>query len=224
MATQRRKTYRFGDSVFTSREQSRIFFSEIRSRYLNGETITEPADVRAVLDLLQGHCQRDEKIGCGVARLFVAPAPDHANTRCFWIERTDGKKSDFGFNACVDGIKKLNHEDLRKLVRPQIRDFKARRLAACRDVFISDLSGISAPVADAHVDHVIPFDEIVASFAEREGISVETELLTVARDASSEPTWKNETLAAEFVRFHAEFELRLVTAWENLSTLRRSTY
>lgn len=194
----------------------------MRERYRDAETICNPDDFRAVFDLLQGHCQREERIGCGVSRFFVAPAPDHANTRCFWIERTDGMKSDFGFNACVDGIGKLNREDLRKLIRPQIRDFKSRRLAASGAVFISDFSGVSAPVADAHVDHVTPFDEIVARFAEREGINIETELLTKASDATSEPTWKDNALAARFAEFHAQFELRLVTARENLSTLRRT--
>lgn len=87
--------------------------------------------------------------------------------------------------------------------------------------FVSEFSGQIFPAADAHVDHVTPFKEIVAQFAEREGIEIATKLLTVACDAVSEPKWKEPTLALRFAEFHASFSLRIVSARENLSTLRR---
>lgn len=76
--------------------------------------------------------------------------------------------------------------------------------------------------ADAHVDHVTHFEEIVARFAAIEGISIEAELLTIAKDATSEPTWKDNKFAARFVEFHRPFPLRLITSKENLNRPRWS--
>jgi hypothetical protein len=114
----------------------------------------------------------------------------------------------------------LNLSDLRQLIRPQADAFRAERFSEPGELFTSDLSGQLAARAVAHVDHVTHFEEIVATFAAVENISIETELLTIAKDATSEPTWKDNELAARFVEFHKLFPLRLITSKENLSRPR----
>jgi hypothetical protein len=218
-----RRAYRYGNESFSSKVRAARYFSELRAGYGLGETIEDVAHVAAVADLLQGHCDRVYKMGCGVKRFFVNCAPrPFQHTTCFWIERIDSTETDFGFAACVDGIGKLNHDSLRRVIRSQVENYKRAKLAEhSGEIFVSELSGERFPIGVAHVDHVTPFDEIVALFAVQERIEIAAELLTVACDAKSEPTWKDPALAARFAAFHANFPLRIVSARENLSTLRR---
>lgn len=202
-------------------DAARRFFGQVRDSVEIGETITNPAHALAVAELFRGHAEHTEKAGCGVKQFFVFYAPDHPNSTCFWIERLDGSKTDFGFSACVQTVAGLNRQSLRALVRGQISTFREQRLAECDGTFISDYSGKEFPIAEAHVDHEITFEEIVIRFGEREGLNVEGEMLTVTCDERSEPTWKDQGVAERFLVFHSEFPLRLVSKQENLSELRK---
>jgi hypothetical protein len=216
-----RSTYTFGGRTFTSREKVRFWMAEIRAAYLPGETITEPLHVRAVTDLLQCHVDRQQKIGAGIKRLFVNYAPDQPSL-CFWVERIGGAKTDFGVPACLQGIGVLNRQSFRQLIRPAIEEFRRRRIGHCL-TFVSDFSGKTFSVSEAHVDHEVPFDDIIATFAKAEEISVETELLTKSCDASSIPVWIEPKLAQRFIRHHAKYPLRLVQRRENLSDIKLET-
>jgi len=51
-----------------------------------------------VQDLLQqGHHRAEEKIGCGVKHIKVGAHPDHPESRCFHLVRTDGTTTDFSY-------------------------------------------------------------------------------------------------------------------------------
>jgi len=215
-----RRIYCFGDFQCTSLEAAKQFFAQIRKRVGEFETVTVQADIRAIADLLRGHAEYEDKVKEGVKRFFVAPAPDHPNTTCFWLERLGGSTTDFGFPACVQSVGTLNRQSFRALLRPHVAAFKAKRLAESGDVFVSDHSGKTFPASEAHVHHDPEFEEILARFAQPEGIDLETELLTVTCDARSEPQWKDGELPVRFLRFHDSFPLHLVSKGENLSTLR----
>ncbi len=192
--------------------------AEIRAAYLPGETITDPAHIRAVTDLLQCHVDRDQKIGNGIKRLYVDYAPDHPSL-CFWVERVDGVATDFGVPSCLQGIGILNRQSFRQLVRPVIEEFKQRRIGVSF-TFVSDFSGATFPVSEAHIDHEIPFDDILAHFAAAEGFSIETQLLTTSCDACSVPIWIDPVLPARFLEHHSKYPLRLVHKRENLSDIK----
>jgi hypothetical protein len=213
--------YTFGMHKFSSKKRAAQFFSEMRSRYRRRQPIDAPDDRASLWDLFQGHCDRQQKIGCGVSHFFTDSAPEpHQHTRCFYLSRIDGSDTDFGFPACVDGIRKLNVLSLRRAIRHQVEAYRHARLAGIAEFFVSEYSGESARIADAHVDHVIPFEEIVLRFTAIAGIDIESDLLTTARDNCSEPTWRDASMIQRFCDFHATFPLRLVTALENLSVLR----
>ncbi len=190
----------------------------IRATYLPGETITDAAHIRAVTDLLQCHVDREQKIGAGVKRLFVDYAPDHPSL-CFWVERVDGVSTDFGLPSCLQGIGVLNRQSFRQVVRPVIDKFRQRRIGNSL-TFLSEFSQKTFPVSEAHVDHEVPFDDIIASFARAEDISVETQLLTKSRDACSVPVWLDAKLPMRFLNHHAKYPLRLVHRRENLSDIK----
>ena len=192
--------------------------AEIRSAYLPGETITDPVHIQAVTDLLQCHVDREQKIGSGIKRLFVDHAPDHPSL-CFWVERFDGVSTDFGVPSCLQGIGILNRQSFRQLVRPVIAEFKQRRIGTSV-AFVSDFSGATFSVAEAHVDHETPFDDILAEFATVEGFSIDTKLLTMSCDACSVPVWIDPGLRARFLEHHSKYPLRLVHRRENLSDIK----
>lgn len=194
--------------------------SEIRATYKLGETISEPDHVRAVTDLLQCHVDREQKIGAGIRRFFVDEAPDHPSL-CFWVERVDGHSTDFGVPSCLQGIGVLNRQSFRQLVRPIVEEFKQRRLGnSYSATFISDFSGKPFPITEVHVDHEISFEEILKAFAQKERLSLETQLLTVSQDACSVPIWVDEDMPNRFLRHHGNYPLRLVHKRENLSDIR----
>ncbi|MCX6973053.1 MAG: DCL family protein [Verrucomicrobia bacterium] len=193
--------------------------SQIRQSYQDGETITDPAHVEAIGDLLLHHKERNEKVGTGVKRFFVDFAPDHP-TRCFWIERVDGTKTKFGVPACLVSVRNLNLQSLRQAVESYVEEFKVRRIGTA-NFFISDYSGVEFAVTEAHVDHEVPFELIAENFFQDAGLSLDDGLLTKSSDSTSKPTWIDQPLIKRFVAYHAEFPLRMVSARENLSDIRR---
>ena len=220
MPRRSRQLYRFGQFEFTSKNSARQFFGAVREAVGDWETITDPAHALAVAELFRGHQEYAQKAKCGVKRFFVAPAPDHPNSRCFWIEREDGSTTDFGVAACLQSVGGLNRQSFRELVRDQVYAFREQRLAQCEHLFVSDYSGLEFGIAEAHVDHVTEFEEIATQFARAEDIDLENELLTTACDAKSQPQWKDESLATRFLEHHLRFPLRIVSKRENLSDLR----
>ncbi len=75
-------------------------FKDMLNRYALGEEIS-PKDHDDLLALIQRHPEAKQKIGCGVQR-FVINMSDKG-TRCFWIERTDGSRTDFSYIWAVKG-------------------------------------------------------------------------------------------------------------------------
>lgn len=58
-----------------------------------------------VQDLLQqGHHRAEEKIGCGVKHIKVGAHPDHPESRCFHLVRTDGTTTDFSYRKCIETL------------------------------------------------------------------------------------------------------------------------
>lgn len=220
----RKRTYQIGVHTFSSKEAIKAFFRRLKERHQHYTPITVPEDHAAILALLQGHVDRGQKIGTGVKHFFVAEAPDHPNTTCFWLQRDDGSPpTDFGIPACIDGIGNLNRQSLRESVREDIYAYRDARLAGSSLTFLSDHSRLPFPISQAHVHHAdASFEEIVLAFAAKEGIDLESELLTMSADASSIPCWREPSLAARFRGFHSNFKLALVSKSENLGELKKA--
>lgn len=135
MARTRPIKYRFGNEEFTSQDAVMKHSAAMRDRYDVGQTISDPDDIAFLLDLVAGHIHSDDKAGVGIARFYPNYAPEHA-TVCFWLERTDGSKTDFGVPACIRKIGHLNKQSLREAVASQLAEFKSKKLAACTDSFV----------------------------------------------------------------------------------------
>jgi len=212
--------YKFGKHGFTSKAAVKAHGAEIRKRYGYEVTIDDQDDIDFLSELIAGHKEAETKIGVGIARFFVAPPPDYPG-ECFWIERIDGVKTDFGVPACLDDIETINKASLRMSVSSQIEDFRRRALNGRVDTFVSEYSGREFPIAEADVDHVIPFDTLIKDFFENKDIDISTTMLTQSVDRASNPRWKSINLRNEFLEFHSKAHLRLVHRRENLSDIKK---
>ena len=56
-----------------------------------------------MIDLLRFHKDGANKIGVGIATMWIGPDNfgSNINTRCFWFERIDGTVDDFSFHKCI---------------------------------------------------------------------------------------------------------------------------
>jgi len=122
------------------------------------------------LDLVMRHPKHEEKIGKGVNRFLVYS--DWANENCFGfdIERIDLTKENISFNQCVTGHNKSEKNVVigvfRHVINDDIVGFKN----------LNFKPGMQCPLCgcilnkkfDAHVDHILPFKDILASFLKKE--------------------------------------------------------
>ena len=217
----KRSKYQFGGKAFSSKSEVTKYVSGIRQALGNGGDVTDKEAVAVLTDLLRSHVEADQKIGGGIKRFFVAMSPNHPVT-CFWLERKDGTKTDFGIPSCLNGPHHLNRQSLRMLVRKPVEAFRRNRIKHCGNEFVSDYSKRSFPVEEAVADHFpLTFEEIVVRFANAEGIDLDREMLTQSRECRSEPTRCDAGLPKRFLDFHSQFGLRLVHSLENLSAIRR---
>ncbi|MFQ6632810.1 hypothetical protein Gotur_012371 [Gossypium turneri] len=61
------------------------------------------ADWNSAMMALYFHPQRDEKVGSGAQEIKVGYHPEHKNSRCFLLARTDGAIVDFSYHKCIIG-------------------------------------------------------------------------------------------------------------------------
>ena len=216
----RRIKFIFGSLSFTSIKAVEKHAQLVRSRYPRGATIDQPEDHSFVSALFSCNVEAEQKRGAGIARFYWAKSPNHP-TNCFWVDRLVGPPTEFGVPACIRRIGALNRVALRKAVQPDIDAFRKQRVPLGAVQFVSDFSGIAYPIESLEIDHDPPFESIVLEFYSQRQIDLECLLLTLPMDGSSLPVWRPEACIDEFQSFHRRFPLRMVSAQENQSEIRR---
>ncbi|GKV23049.1 hypothetical protein SLEP1_g32834 [Rubroshorea leprosula] len=74
----------------------------ILHKYAINQEVSE-ADRNTLMMALNFHPRKDEKIGSGAKEIKVINHPEHKDTRCFSLVRTDGTVEDFSYRKCVHG-------------------------------------------------------------------------------------------------------------------------
>lgn len=87
---------RVGGLNFKSKEQCKRYIRSMISKYKDEEAF-DSFDILFVLDLLNGHKERDEKIGKGVESVV---ARSLRGSRGMWLKRKDGSEIAFSFYNC----------------------------------------------------------------------------------------------------------------------------
>lgn len=210
--------------VFATKEAAKVFCREVLARYRNNETINEE-DSQFLRDLLERHPEAHQKIGCGVKRFFRAGTGQ--GTDCFWLERTDGSRTDFSFISCVDARGKSLYQEFaeacRQAVQADLAEAKKRHFAEFGDTegkVRCEVTGEKVSFPEAHLDHKKPltFQVIVTTFIKARKIEIRPEMLSVPSDAQFVTTFADRELEAAFREYHHSVRmLRIVKARTNLS-------
>ena len=91
------KKVQVGDVCFGSKSEATEFFRNMLYRYELADKVSKE-DASLLTVLLAKHPEAAEKIGAGIESFSVRSAD--FNTRCFWVNRTDGSTEKFSFRAC----------------------------------------------------------------------------------------------------------------------------
>lgn len=212
-----------GDKIFASKTAADDACKAILHRYPIGDIVSDGADHAFLWDVLMLHPRADEKVGVGIVRFEVRRNPKYPSRRSFFLIRTDGSETDFGYGKCLDPPSPEREVDatLRHLVTDQIQDFLRRAFSAQQIVHCAASGVVIAHPNDAHVDHAPPtFFELVARFIVDAG---GPSRFTLARaDGQIGARLADDALAARWLEFHRQnAKLQVVTIKANLSDLRR---
>ena len=163
------------------------------------------ADRAFAVGLLEHHPNRIQKVGPGLAEVYISTSPDDipGNHPCFWLIRTDGSRTDFSFRRC------LGTKNKSALKRSDV-------IIAMRHAIRAQIRRVESP--GHHVDHVIPFAELAEAFWLASGIGWAVIELAPAGDNTAVRQFADPELAMRWAEFHDLLAvLRVVPAEVNLT-------
>ncbi|WP_112321927.1 DCL family protein [Oceanibium sediminis] len=91
------KPVQIGDLHFSKKGDADAFFKRMLYKYDLGDKVSVE-DAAILTELIAKHPEANEKIGGGIESFSVRSA-DY-DTRCFWVNRTDGTTVKFSSKAC----------------------------------------------------------------------------------------------------------------------------
>lgn len=218
-----RRTFTVDGKFFkTQKELLAYVKQEIHGVYPDHTDISSD-HLRFMIGLLQHHPWGSQKIGVGVRRMWLQKVGDYKHP-CFWLERTDGTKTDFSFRTCVQPPSILG--DFKKACRHAV----ACRVIAFRNAYFAEhandgkvacqMTGEWIGVHESHVDHAPPmtFDAIVNEFISSIGDNVENAPLSDHSDGNIGCEFTDDMFIAKWIKFHdARASLRILSVEANLS-------
>lgn len=162
-----KKIYYINGFEFKTQKSLREYIQKniYRDIYKDYENISED-HLRFMIDLLSYHEYSEQKIGCGVKRMWLQR--EHLyNGRCFWLERSDGSITDFSFYQCIKASP--IYRDFTSACRTSILELMAnfrREYFSNRENSLCPILGKPMNMFNSHVDHKPPatFDAIVKEF------------------------------------------------------------
>lgn len=213
-----------GDKTFPTRKDAEAHFRSIRDKYADDVRIDE-ADYAQLMDLLSLHPDAEMKLGVGVDYFTVGRDDHYGTTRCFYIHRHDGSRTDVSFKECISprGDDANRRKALRSAIKEQIFEFRDRELqkTEVRCPFTDEILSRD----NCHVDHEYPntLSALIEAWLVSEGLQL--------KDITIEPTLDNQFVAfmtdqrqieswQAYHKTHAK--LRLLTPRGNLSDARKT--
>ena len=191
---------------------------EILNKYYIGDTLNE-CDFRTVVDVLEYHPERDDKVGCGIKSIQIVKEEVYGHRR-FDLVRTDGSRQDFSYIKSLQSDN-LHFKDVMNAMRfcvlDQVRGFKNDAYGNKKYVRCA-ITGLNMQKKDAHTDHKPPltFDMLVFNFLRErqlriEDIQVEDTAFVSCLDLA------DKTIKAEWQQYHEEnAQLQVVLDHANL--------
>ncbi|MEJ1937667.1 DCL family protein, partial [Nostoc sp. NIES-2111] len=200
------------------------YFKNMLERYHNGQTVKND-DYNMLLALLERHPEADKKMGCGVKRIYKDKTD--MPTSCFWIERTDGSKTDFSYRTAISAKSKSLYQEFLEACRNAVQDDLKLTKEKFFDKFADEhgkiecaISGDKIAIYESHLDHRKPltFQVIVNTFIAANDIEIKREMLSISQDAQCQTTIVDVNIKDKFRRYHHKIaQLRIIKIEHNLS-------
>lgn len=214
---------KIGRREFRTKTEVQRHYRSILNDYSLGESLSD-TDFNDILDLLTRHPEHEMKIGSGVSHIKVVQNPEYPS-RCFWIFRNDGTNTDFSYITCVNGKSKTVNQEFTEACRvsvvDQILEYKNEYFASSGDGFCEE-TGVPVTWKNSHVDHIIPFAQIVSDFLDFTGIVPSSEMLSESTDSQCSVRFVCEKTESEWKSYHQIFaRLRVVSVDFNLTRNRK---
>jgi len=137
---------------------------------------------------------------------------------CFYVKMVDKNWEDFSFNKALRLDQSFQHkEDIKEAFRYSILDqiisFRTQQLS---DSLINSIAGM-------HVDHIIPFVEILHNFCQEYNLKLED--VEIKHIGESKRTIVDKKIKEDWQKYHDKHaKLRLITSHENLTRSRKKMY
>lgn len=217
------KTLQICNTIFPTKKAAKDFIREIISRHENNETL-KGNDFSFIYDLLSVHPESEQKIGCGVSRIFVDLDAQYKKNKCFYLTRTDGSSTDFSWISCIDGrnIRREIFDAFRNAITYQIEEFKKEKLT---DSSVCPYTNEKLNNGNSHVDHESPltFYSLVNKFLKEESIDLFDVKISEPQDNQFTTSLINNQLIERWKKYHLKnAKLRIISATGNLSHAKKS--
>jgi Protein of unknown function (DUF3223) len=212
-----------GGTAFRTKGDARTFFKGMLGRYQPGDRVSEE-DARMLRALIERHPERDQKVDVGITGFHVDWAT--MGTKCFWLTRTDGTKTDFSYTSCIRGappsLRSQAISALRRVVDRDIAIAKRRKFDELKDEegkVVCATTGEALTWEGVHADHQQPmtFEVICTTFAALKNIGLEDLPITDGADNQLTPTLTDLEMAKAFREYHHKVaKIRIVSKQRNL--------
>lgn len=208
----RKKEVRVGAWVFASQKEAQEMCSKLLAQYEVGQEVTDDVAVDFLHALISRHPEAETKIGCGVSSFYVDH--DGFKGKCFHLLRTDGTRTDFSFRSCIKPptAREEALSALRSEVCAQTQKVKADAFAA--GVVHCAVTGGVLTWESAHVDHVVPFEQLVVAFLKSEQLVVESLKVRPTEDGATSTWLVDRGVAARWSEYHREHAVLRITSAE----------
>jgi hypothetical protein len=197
-----------GNHEFDTKKDAKAYFTEILNRTeLNSKLSGD--DFNDIKELLETHPNSSEKIGVGIAELYVANTSYQG--KCFHLKRIDGSSDNFGIHKCIDG--ESDKKNFNMAARQAIKD----DMIQLRRDLLQQNNIQETEYQNYHVHHqgAKSFSVIVNMFITMRQIQLSSINYNTIEIYGKE--FQDETLKNDFRDFHNnEAMFRLITKQENL--------
>lgn len=217
------KPMQVGNLAFPTKKAAKDFVREIISKHDAGNSL-EGDDFSFISDLLAIHPESEQKIGCGISRIFVGLDAQYQKNKCFYLGRKDGSSTDFSWVACIDGrnLRRETFDAFRSAIKYQIDHFKAEHIPVG---LVCPYTNENLHNGNAHVDHESPltFYALVSDFIKTESIGLADVVISEPEDNQFTASLVDERFMARWQQYHQRTaRLRVISKAGNLSHAKKS--
>ena len=188
----------------------------ILHKYKPGEKL-QGEDLEFILDLLKYHPEYKEKTKFGVKGIVVRTYPLKKDTKQFRIITNDEREIEFSYLKCIypKTYKQKVLRALREAIAEQIIEYKKeyfKKFKKKNKTAKCQISGKEITWYNSHVDHVIPFKNLVENFLNHYNLTLDTIEIEDNPTENKPPRLKDENIKKLWQEFHKKHAILRVVA------------